>query len=55
MISYRGDVCLRPRPARSRVCPLQRAQGTITQIPGPASLYTNELIDPSIRMRRQGR
>ena len=31
--------------------PLQQAQGTITRIPDPASLYTNEFIDPSIRMR----
>jgi hypothetical protein len=30
--------------------PLQQAQGTITQMPDPASLYTNEFIDPSIRM-----
>jgi hypothetical protein len=29
---------------------IQQAQGTITQIPAPDSLYTNEFIDPSIRM-----
>jgi hypothetical protein len=30
--------------------PLQQAQGAITQIPAPDALYTNEFIDPSIRM-----
>jgi hypothetical protein len=30
--------------------PLLQSQGTITQIPDPASLYTNEFMDPSIRM-----
>jgi len=30
--------------------PIQRAQGTITEIPDPTRLYTNEFIDPSIRM-----
>jgi hypothetical protein len=30
--------------------PLMQAQGTITQIPAPEALYTNEFIDPSIRM-----
>jgi hypothetical protein len=30
--------------------PLLQAQGTITEIPTPESLYTNEFIDPSIRM-----
>jgi hypothetical protein len=27
-----------------------RSQGTVTEMPDPASLYTNEFIDPSIRM-----
>ena len=30
--------------------PILQAQGTITEVPDPASLYTNEFIDPSIRM-----
>ncbi|MHA6616594.1 substrate-binding domain-containing protein [Pseudonocardia sp. DLS-67] len=30
--------------------PILQEQGTITQIPDPASLYTNEFIDPSISM-----
>jgi hypothetical protein len=30
--------------------PIQQAQGTITQLPAPDTLYTNEFIDPSIRM-----
>jgi hypothetical protein len=30
--------------------PILQAQGTITEIPAPESLYTNEFIDPSIRM-----
>jgi hypothetical protein len=30
--------------------PILQSQGTITSIPDPASLYTNEFIDPSIRM-----
>lgn len=30
--------------------PIQQAQGTITQLPAPQALYTNEFIDPSIRM-----
>jgi hypothetical protein len=29
---------------------LLQSQGTITEIPAPESLYTNEFIDPSIRM-----
>jgi hypothetical protein len=29
---------------------LLQAQGTITEIPAPDALYTNEFIDPSIRM-----
>jgi hypothetical protein len=30
--------------------PLMQAQGTITEIPATEALYTNEFIDPSIRM-----
>jgi hypothetical protein len=30
--------------------PILQAQGTITQIPSPEALYTNEFIDPTIRM-----
>jgi hypothetical protein len=30
--------------------PILRSQGTITEVPDAASLYTNEFIDPSIRM-----
>jgi hypothetical protein len=30
--------------------PLLQAHGTITEIPAPEALYTNEFIDPSIRM-----
>lgn len=30
--------------------PILQAQGTITEIPDPASLYTNEFIDPTVRM-----
>jgi hypothetical protein len=30
--------------------PILQSQGTITTVPDPASLYTNEFIDPSIRM-----
>jgi hypothetical protein len=30
--------------------PILRSQGTITELPDPARLYTNEFIDPSIRM-----
>jgi hypothetical protein len=30
--------------------PILQSQGVITSIPDPASLYTNEFIDPSIRM-----
>jgi hypothetical protein len=30
--------------------PLLQAQGTITQIPAPETLYTNEFVDPNIRM-----
>jgi hypothetical protein len=30
--------------------PILRSQGTITEIPAPEVLYTNEFIDPSIRM-----
>jgi hypothetical protein len=30
--------------------PILQAQGTITQVPAPEALYTNEFIDPSIRM-----
>jgi hypothetical protein len=30
--------------------PLLQEQGTITEIPAPEALYTNEFIDPSIRM-----
>jgi hypothetical protein len=30
--------------------PILQAQGTVTQIPDPEALYTNEFIDPSIRM-----
>jgi hypothetical protein len=27
-----------------------QAQGTITEIPTPEALYTNEFIDPNIKM-----
>jgi hypothetical protein len=30
--------------------PILQAQGTITEVPAPEALYTNEFIDPSIRM-----
>jgi hypothetical protein len=30
--------------------PILQSQGSITQVPAPSSLYTNEFIDPSIRM-----
>jgi hypothetical protein len=30
--------------------PILQAQGTISTVPDPASLYTNEFIDPSIKM-----
>jgi hypothetical protein len=30
--------------------PILQSQGGITQVPDPASLYTNEFIDPDIRM-----
>jgi hypothetical protein len=30
--------------------PILQAQGTITEIPAPESLYTNEFIDDGIRM-----
>jgi hypothetical protein len=30
--------------------PILRSQGTITEIPAPGSLYTNEFIDPNIQM-----
>jgi hypothetical protein len=30
--------------------PILQSQGTITTVPDPASLYTNEFIDPAIRM-----
>jgi hypothetical protein len=30
--------------------PILQAQGTITSVPDPASLFTNEFIDPSIKM-----
>jgi len=30
--------------------PILQSQGTITEMPDPASLYTNEFIDPNIRM-----
>ena len=30
--------------------PILRSQGTITEVPAPEVLYTNEFIDPSIRM-----
>jgi hypothetical protein len=30
--------------------PILQAQGTITEIPAPDALYTNEFVDPSIRM-----
>jgi hypothetical protein len=30
--------------------PILQAQGTVTRIPDPEALYTNEFIDPSIRM-----
>jgi hypothetical protein len=30
--------------------PILQSQGTITSVPDPASLYTNEFIDPGIRM-----
>ena len=30
--------------------PILQSQGTITSVPDAASLYTNEFIDPSIKM-----
>ena len=30
--------------------PILQSQGTITAVPDPASLYTNEFIDPDIKM-----
>jgi hypothetical protein len=30
--------------------PILRSQGTITEIPAPGSLYTNEFIDPNVQM-----
>ena len=30
--------------------PILRSQGTITTVPDPASLYTNDFIDPAIKM-----
>jgi hypothetical protein len=34
----------------SRFGRILQAQGTVSQVPSPDALYTNEFIDPSIRM-----